>query len=540
MMTRCHPDLGPSDCEVSELSFLDSITNALASVPDAASWGATAFGGVAGGAGELGNTLTAEGPARFDTEVGTGLTTGAVTSFGVAGMKGLDSATGNSLSKGFSTLTDSAGRVSGNLTAAQAAVDSAVSAVDAAQQTVGAAQQTVGAAQQTADAAQQAVDAADTALGQAWLTGDDSVINGAQQALADAQSSLADAQGKLAEAQSGLADARSEADSALQAEQRAGDLQEKENKGKKWDCPILEAAAVTHTLLSLANGFQAPNRGDDLVLAASHLNTALRDLASASDTRGWVGGARDTYFTANETHTKDVTAVRDVDLAFKDQLIVQADQVLELRKVFAYVRTTIMLAQPVASAMNAAGQFNASTAFQIAVATTCLSTDTSHQGIQHEKASENANQFRAIKDAYDALPTALETATTGVTVTQVDSRDIERLRDFQEAALGSLTDSAKAVKDSLSRNVGNTHGAVCMASRDAVDGVQESRKSLLSKDSSGTLQKRSEGFGKDLTEGLNRYRNADNEAAGTLNSQIPPATRAGGRRLPGGEEGRQA
>lgn len=513
------------------MSFLDSITNALASVPDAASWGATAFGGVAGGAGELGNTLTAEGAARFDTEVGTGLVTGAGTSFGVAGMKGLDSATGNYFSEKVSTVFDSAGRVSGNFSAAHQATDAAVQAVLDAQMGVDTAQRAV-------TDAQAAVDAAEAARNAEGLTGP--AFTQAEAALANAQETLTDAQTTLAEAQSGLADAKSEANSALQAEQRADDLQEKEKKGKKWDCPILEAAAVTHTLLSLANGFQAPNRGDDLVLAASHLNTALRDLASASDTRGWVGVGRNSYATANETHTKDVTAVRNADLAFKDQLIDQADQVLELRKVFAYVRTTIMLAQPVASAMNAAGLFNASTAFQIAVATTCLSTDTSHQGIQHEKALENKNKFRAIKNAYDALPSTLETATTGVTVTQVDSSDIERVRDFQEAALGSLKDSAIAVKDSLSRNVGNTHGAVCMASRDAVREVQASRKSLLSKDSSGTLQKRSEGFGKDLTEGLNRYRNADNNAAGTLNSQIPPATRAGGRRLPGGQEGRQA
>jgi hypothetical protein len=237
-----------------------------------------------------------------------------------------------------------------------------------------------------------------------------------------------------------------------------------------------------------------------------------------------VGDGRNAYATANERHRLDVDEVRKIDLLFKEQLIFQADQVLDLRQVFGYVRTTIMLAQPVASALNAAGFFAQSTALQIAVATSCLSTDTSHQGIQHEKALENKNEFTKLQNAYDALPTTREPAPTGEPVTETNRRDIQLLRDFHAAALGSLSESAKAVKESLSRNVGNTHGAVCMASRDAVKEVQASRERLLSRDeSSGKLQINSQEFVDDLNLTLNEYRNTDSYAAGTLNNQISSA-----------------
>ena len=62
-----------------------------------------------------------------------------------------------------------------------------------------------------------------------------------------------------------------------------------------------------------------------------------------------------------------------------------------------------------------------------------------------------------------------------------------------------------------------------MASRDAVRGVQESRKRLLSKESSGELQMRSQELVADLEKTLNLYLNTDSAAAGTLNNQIPPA-----------------
>ena len=461
---------------------------------------ATGFGGVAGGGMDLANAFTAEGAGSIAQRPGTAV--GGTTSLGVAGMEGIDAYSGNYFSQGISTLTDSAGRVSANLDAARQVSDSALTAV--------------GDAQMGVDGAQEAVDTADSALNAA--------LSGTDEEIAQAQEALDQAQSNLTEAQSRLADANSEMNSAAQAEQRADANQAKEDKDAKWDCPILKAAAVTHTLLSLANGFNSPNRGDDLVLAASHLNTALRDRVSASDTRGWVGDGRNAYATANERHRLDVDEVRKIDLLFKDQLIVQADQVLDLRQVFGYVRTTIMLAQPVASAMNAAGLFDASIYFQTTVATTCLSTDTSHQGIQHDKAVENAKEFTKLQNAYDALPTTREPAPTGEPETRTDRRDIERLRDFHAAALGSLSESAKAVKESLSRNVGNTHGAVCMASRDAVKEVQASRELLLSRDEfSGKLQINSQEFVDDLNKTLKVYEEADRNTAATLNNQISSA-----------------
>jgi hypothetical protein len=381
----------------------------------------TGFGGVAGGASDLASAFTAEGAGSIAQRPG--MAVGGTTSLGVAGMEGIDSLAGNYFSEGISTFTDSAGR-----------------------------------AQQAVDNAQAALDSANAEYGflQAAADGDNVLLTGGQDAADDAWNAAVDAEDALAQAEATKA---------------------KADKATKWDCPILKAAAVVHTSLSLFNGIGPPNRGTDLGSAAKDLNTALDNLDYAGRTRGWDGPASEAYVEANRQQIADVESLKAHDLEFKAHLEAQANEVLDLRQVFGYVRTTIMLAQPVASALNAAGLFAQSTAFQTTVALTCLSTDTSHQGIQHENAVANRGKFEALTEEYGKLPNEPKSAEKPdpTSILNVDPDTQKELAAEQDKAANRLGDSVSSVPDWLGRNVKNTHGAVCTASHPAVQKAQNSR-----------------------------------------------------------------
>lgn len=320
----------------------------------------------------------------------------------------------------------------------------------------------------------------------------------------------AQTQGELTKALSDRANAMESLDKAEQA-------QAKEDKDAKWDCPILKAAAVTHTLLSLFNGFGPPNRGSDLGSATKDLNTALDNLDYAGRTRGWDGPASEAYVEANRQQIADVESLKAHDLEFKALLEAQADEVLDLRQVFGYVRTTIMLAQPVASALNAAGLFDQSIYFQTTVALTCLSTDTSHQGIQHENAVANRGKFETLTEKYGTLPNKPKGTEKPdpTSIVNVDPDTQKELAAEQDKAASRLGESVSSVPDWLGRNVKNTHGAVCTASHPAVQKAQNSRAAAAKE-----LQDVSTGLAGKVRTAQGWYWDTDTNARQSINKEM--------------------
>ncbi len=318
------------------------------------------------------------------------------------------------------------------------------------------------------------------------------------------------------------AQTQGELTNALNDLENAKQAQVKEAKEKKWDCPILDAASVAHTLLALANGFGEPNKGDCLEKAVLILDTALLQLHYAGDTGEWSGPASAKYANANKQQILDVESLRETDELFRKHLEEQSAEVLDLREVFSYVKATISLAQPVASALNAAGLFNESNIFQTTVATTCLSTDTSHQGIQHQKALENRVSFEAVTADYGALPidppSTVKPGTANVTV---DSTMLDRKASEHDAVAKLLEESRQSVEASdplLGRNVKNSHGAVCIASTPAVQKAQDSRAEAVKR-----LQGVSTALAKSVRTGKGKYREADSSGAKPISGSILPA-----------------
>ena len=237
------------------------------------------------------------------------------------------------------------------------------------------------AAQVTATAAQSASTAAQTtALGAQTLN---DTLQGAATAYATQQ---------------GLA-AEAAIDAANQATQAAAEAQANANaaaakaKNTKWVTPILDIANVMHMSLNLLNGFNAPNKGDSLGGAADKLALAAKDLELAANTSGWEGDdGEPTYTDANKAQLARVKSMAGIDKAFKDVLTTQADDVLDLREVFGYVTGSFAIWKPILGALSLQGEAQkaASLVTQGIVGTALLATDTSHQGIHHQKAVANS------------------------------------------------------------------------------------------------------------------------------------------------------
>ena len=164
-------------------------------------------------------------------------------------------------------------------------------------------------------------------------------------------------------------------------------------KNTKWVTPILDIANVMHMSLNLLNGFNAPNKGDSLGGAADKLALAAKDLELAANTSGWEGDdGEPTYTDANKAQLARVKSMAGIDKAFKDVLTTQADDVLDLREVFGYVTGSFAIWKPILGALSLQGEAQkaASLVTQGIVGTALLATDTSHQGIHHQKAVANS------------------------------------------------------------------------------------------------------------------------------------------------------
>lgn|GEM_PF-1487140 len=237
------------------------------------------------------------------------------------------------------------------------------------------------AAQATATAAQTASTAAQTAaLGAQTLN---ETMQGAATAYAAQQAMAAeDAIAAASEAAQAAATAQADANAAAA-----------KAKNTKWVTPILDIANVMHMSLNLLNGFNAPNKGDALDSAAKSLDSAALNLELAANTSGWAGNLGEpTYTEANKAQLARVKSMAGIDKAFKDVLTTQAEDVLDLREVFGYVTASFAIWKPILGLMSTYGEASkaASLSLQGIVGTALLATDTSHQGIHHQKAVANS------------------------------------------------------------------------------------------------------------------------------------------------------
>jgi hypothetical protein len=191
-------------------------------------------------------------------------------------------------------------------------------------------------------------------------------------------------------------------DDALAASERAESLSA---TASNYGTPIIDAALITHTLLSLANGFGTPNGGSQLGSAAGELDWAVDRLATAGTTDGWTSPeGQPLYENANNVQHTRVAKIAEIDRDFEKALKAQATQVYDLKETFGYIKTAMNSAKILAMALNMAGPPGqaASVVLQTTTATACLLADASHQGMQHQNAQQNADQFDKLASAYQA------------------------------------------------------------------------------------------------------------------------------------------
>ena len=191
-------------------------------------------------------------------------------------------------------------------------------------------------------------------------------------------------------------------DDALAASERAESLSA---TASNYATPIIDAALMTHLLLSLANGFGTPNSGTQLGSAAGELDWAVDRLATAGKTDGWTSPeGQPLYLNANDVQRQRVVKIAEIDRKFEKALKEQATQVYDLKETFGYIKTAMNSAKILAMALNMAGPAGqaASVVLQTTTATACLLADASHQGMQHQNALTNATEFENLASAYQA------------------------------------------------------------------------------------------------------------------------------------------
>jgi len=190
---------------------------------------------------------------------------------------------------------------------------------------------------------------------------------------------------------------------ALDAAAKADKAQSISENFSKYPTPIIDAALMIHTTLSLANGFGTPNSGTQLGSAAGELDWAVDRLATAGKTDGWTSPeGQPLYENANKVQHQRVAKIAQIDRDFEKALKAQSVQVYDLKETFGYIKTAMNSAKIIAIALNVAGLQAESSALQIATATACLLADESYQGMQHQNAETNAKEFKILASAYQA------------------------------------------------------------------------------------------------------------------------------------------
>jgi len=233
------------------------------------------------------------------------------------------------------------------------------------------------------------------------------VLNtGLSEAAEQAAASLVQAQGLFDRALSLSPDLAPAAEGMVNdAITEAGKAEIANLKGTSYATPIIDAALITHLLLSLANGFGNPNGGTQLGSAAGELDWAVDRLTTAGKTDGWTSPvAEPRYRDANTVQQERVAKIADIDRKFEKALKDQATQVYDLKETFGYIKTAMNSAKILAMALNMAGPPGqaASVVLQTTTATACLLADASHQGMQHQNAQQNEIEFDKLASAYQA------------------------------------------------------------------------------------------------------------------------------------------
>jgi hypothetical protein len=169
--------------------------------------------------------------------------------------------------------------------------------------------------------------------------------------------------------------------------------------------PIIDVALITHAALSYCNGANAPNSGGNLGTAAKDLDLAEQHLVQAGQTTGWTGAGQETYSGANNAQKTRANKLATIDRDFETALKKQATQVLDLREKFGYIKTAMNTAKAAAIVLNNLGPYGqaASVALQTTTAAACLLADASHQGMQHQEALKNADEFVSLAGRYQAV-----------------------------------------------------------------------------------------------------------------------------------------
>jgi hypothetical protein len=127
----------------------------------------------------------------------------------------------------------------------------------------------------------------------------------------------------------------------LDAANKANHAESISANASKYPTPIIDAALMIHTTLSLANGFGAPNSGTQLGSAAGELDWAVDRLATAGKTDGWTSPeGQPLYENANDVQRQRVVKIAEIDRKFEKALKDQATQVYDLKETFGYIKFT--------------------------------------------------------------------------------------------------------------------------------------------------------------------------------------------------------
>lgn len=178
--------------------------------------------------------------------------------------------------------------------------------------------------------------------------------------------------------------------------------------------PLLDLALICHASLSLLNGFGTTEKGSSVAGGQGHFGNARTTLRKQNgDDAAWQGRAADEYEKQNSAQIKRIEKMATNDTALIATLKEEAFQVETLRSDFGGVKTTLILAIPVAVALYwAAPPFGpaASLQWQAVVAGTCLHADIGLQTHQGVRALEIGKKLNDIADTYTAIAQEATTA----------------------------------------------------------------------------------------------------------------------------------
>ena len=182
--------------------------------------------------------------------------------------------------------------------------------------------------------------------------------------------------------------------------------------------PLLDLALICHASLSLLNGFGVTEKGSSVAGGQGHFGNATTTLrAQNGDSAAWQGRAADEYVKQNDAQIARIRDIAANDRELIKTLKKEGYQVETLRSDFGGVKTTLILAIPIAVAMywlEVAFPITyppgLSLQWQALVAGTCLHADIGLQTHQGVRALEIGKRLREIANTYTAIAQEATTA----------------------------------------------------------------------------------------------------------------------------------